>query len=60
VSRSSLSEHVFSEHHMKIWFFNYPLAWNSIDDRAWFEFSDDKPIYTINNSVVFIGCHHLT
>jgi hypothetical protein len=54
VSRSSLSEHVFSRaSYEKYGFYNYPLAWNS-DDRAWLEFSDDKPIYTINNSVVFV------
>lgn len=54
VSRSSLSEYIFSrDSYEKYGFYNYPLAWNS-DDRAWLEFSDDKPIYTINSSVVFV------
>lgn len=54
VSRSSLSEHVFSKtSYKKYGFYNYPLAWNS-DDRAWLDFSDNKPIYTINDSVVFV------
>ncbi|MFE3867011.1 glycosyltransferase [Flavobacterium sp. LS2P90] len=54
VSRSSLSEYTFSrESYEKYGFYDYPLAWNS-DDRAWLEFSDDKPIYTINSSVVFV------
>lgn len=54
VSRSSLSEYIFSRaSYEKHGFYNYPLAWNS-DDHAWLEFSDDKPIYTINGSVVFV------
>lgn len=54
VSRSSLSEYIFSRASFeKHGFYNYPLAWNS-DDHAWLEFSDDKPIYTINGSVVFV------
>lgn len=53
-SRSSLSEYVFSrtsfnEYHFK----NYPLAWHS-DDMAWFDFSKNKPIFTINDTVVKI------
>lgn len=52
LTRSSLSEYVFlksayERHH----FHNYPLAWNS-DDRAWLDFSEDKPIYSINESIV--------
>lgn len=54
VSRSSLSEYVFSKtSYEKYGFYNYPLAWNS-DDRAWLDFSDNKPIYTINDSIVFV------
>lgn len=53
-TRSSLSEYVFLksayERHR---FYNYPLAWNS-DDRAWLDFSEDKPIYSINESVVCV------
>lgn len=53
-SRSSLSEHVFSkESYVKYGFYNYPLAWNS-DDRAWMDFSDGKPIFTINESIVYV------
>lgn len=54
VSRSSLSEYIFSKaSYTKYGFYNYPLAWNS-DDRAWLDFSDNKPIYTINDSIVFV------
>ena len=54
LSRSSLSEYVFSrfmyeEHRFK----EYPLAWNS-DDTAWIDFSGEKPIFTINESIVYI------
>ncbi len=54
-TRSSLSEHVFCRNsYKKYGFQNFPLAWNS-DDCAWLDFSDHKPIYTINESIVFIG-----
>lgn len=54
LTRSSLSEHIFSRaSYLKYGFYNYPLAWNS-DDHAWLEFSDNKPIFTLNESVVFI------
>ncbi len=54
LTRSSLSEYVFSrESYLKYGFFDYPLAWNS-DDHAWLEFSDSKPIFTINESVIFV------
>lgn len=54
ISRSSLSEHIFSKASYEKYGFNdYPLAWNS-DDRAWLDFSDDKPIFTINESIVFV------
>lgn len=53
-SRSSLSEYVFSRSvFLKYGFKNYPLAWHS-DDAAWLDFSDYKPIYAINESVVYI------
>ena len=51
-TRSSLSEYIFSRtSFLKFGFCNYPLAWNS-DDRAWLDFSDNKPIFTINESTV--------
>lgn len=54
-TRSSLSEHVFCRNsYKKYGFQNFPLAWNS-DDCAWLDFSDNKPMYTINESVIFIG-----
>ena len=53
-SRSSLSEHIFlKKSYLKYGFYNYPLAWNS-DDRAWMDFSDGKPIFTINESIVYV------
>ena len=52
-TRSSLSEYVFSRKvYKKFGFYDYPLAWNS-DDRAWLDFSDDKPILSINESIVY-------
>lgn len=54
LTRSSLSEHIFTRKaFLKYRFTNYPLAWNS-DDRAWLDFSGKKPIYSINDSVVFV------
>lgn len=54
LTRSSLSEYIFSkESFLKYRFYDYPLAWNS-DDRAWLDFSDNKPIFTINDSVVYV------
>ena len=54
-TRSSLSEYVFSrEAYLKYNFHNYNLAWHS-DDRAWLEFSNFGPIYTINSSHLIIG-----
>lgn len=55
LTRSSLSEYVFKRsiyEEKKI--YDYPLAWHS-DDWAWLEFSNNKPIFTINESVVSIG-----
>lgn len=52
-TRSSLSEYIFSrKSYEKYGFYEYPLAWNS-DDRAWLDFSDGKPIFSINDSIVF-------
>jgi hypothetical protein len=54
LTRSSLSEYIFSRSsYVKYGFYDYPLAWNS-DDHAWLEFSDNKPIFTINDSSVFV------
>lgn len=52
ITRSSLSEYVFFKNaYEKHGFYDYPLAWNS-DDRAWLDFSEDLPIYSINGAVV--------
>ena len=52
-TRSSLSEYIFSKKiYEKFRFHKYPLAWNS-DDKAWLDFSDGKPLYSINESVVY-------
>ncbi|RTY83274.1 glycosyltransferase family 2 protein [Flavobacterium sp. ZB4P23] len=54
LTRSSLSEYVFSKKtYNKYHFYNYPVAWNS-DDQAWLDFSDNKSIFTINECVVYI------
>jgi glycosyltransferase involved in cell wall biosynthesis len=54
-SRSSLSESIFKRKmYVKYGFQNYPLAWNS-DDRAWFDFSESKPIFTINEATMVIS-----
>jgi len=53
-TRSSLSEYIFTRKaYEKYKFYDYPLAWHS-DDRAWIEFSDNKPLYSINDSIIFI------
>lgn len=53
-TRSSLSEHVFlKKSYAKFGFVDYPLAWHS-DDKAWLDFSENKMIYSINESIVFI------
>lgn len=52
-TRSSLSEYIFSKKsYLKYGFYDYPLAWNS-DDRAWLDFSDGKPIFSINTAFVY-------
>lgn len=54
LTRSSLSEYVFSkESYHKFGFKDYMLSWHS-DDMAWLDFSDEKPIYSINNSNVLV------
>lgn len=52
-TRSSLSEYIFSRKaYIKYGFTDYPLAWCS-DYKAMLEFSERKPIYTINESNVY-------
>ncbi|NLP58168.1 glycosyltransferase family A protein [Lutibacter sp. B1] len=59
-TRSSLSEYIFSKaSYKKFGFYEYPLAWMS-DDRAWLDFSNNKPIFTINESIVFIRISDLS
>lgn len=59
ITRSSLSEYAFSaKTYKKYGFFSFPLAWNS-DDRAWLDFSDSKPIYTINDAIVYFRLSEL-
>lgn len=54
LTRSSLSEYIFlKESYIKNGFTNYPLAWPS-DDKAWIDFSENKPIYSINDAIVFV------
>lgn len=54
LTRSSLSEYLFKrEVFNKHKFVNYPLAWHS-DDKAWLDFSENKPIYTINEAFVYV------
>jgi len=54
LTRSSLSEYIFSRAaYIKYGFHDFPLAWHS-DDCAWLEFSDNKPIFTINESIVHV------
>lgn len=53
---STLSEYAFTrEAYKKFGFYEYPLAWQS-DNRAWLEFSDNKPIYSINDALVTVIC----
>jgi hypothetical protein len=53
IAMSSLSEYVFSRKAFeKHGFYDYPLAWNS-DDQAWLDFAEDKPIYSINEALVY-------
>ncbi|WET01228.1 glycosyltransferase [Flavobacterium sp. YJ01] len=53
-TRSSLSEYIFrKEAFLKYKFHSYPSAFYS-DDKAWIDFSEDKPIFTINTSAISI------
>ncbi|QOD61525.1 glycosyltransferase family 2 protein [Polaribacter haliotis] len=57
---SSLSEHIFSrKSYEKFKFIDYPLAWHS-DDQAWLDFSDGKPIFSINNASCYIRISNLS
>ncbi|WP_157962238.1 glycosyltransferase family 2 protein [Winogradskyella aurantiaca] len=50
--RSSLSEYAFRrDSYLKYGFRDYPLAYHS-DDMAWVQFSEEKPIYSINEAEV--------
>jgi len=50
----TLSEYIFKrKSYDKHKFHDYPLAWHS-DNRAWIEFAEDKPIYSINEAIVFV------
>jgi hypothetical protein len=54
LTTSSLSEYIFTkEVYDKYKFYDFPLAWHS-DDRAWLEFTENKPIYTINVVLVSV------
>ena len=53
-TRSSLSEYIFKRDVYNTYkFVDYPLAWHS-DDKAWLDFTENKPIYTINETFVFV------
>lgn len=59
-TRSSLSEYIFSkEVFFTKKFTDYPLAFFS-DDKAWLDFSNDKPIYSINDASAYIGISNLS
>ena len=54
LTRSSLSEYIFKKEVFNQYkFVNYPLAWHS-DDKAWLDFSENKPIYTINEAIFYV------
>lgn len=58
-NRSSLSEYIFSKKsYLEHGFYNNPIGWCS-DDRAWFEFTDDLPIFSINDALVMIRISNL-
>jgi glycosyltransferase involved in cell wall biosynthesis len=59
-TRSSLSEYIFSrESYLRFGFVDYPQASHS-DDRAWLEFSNGLPIYTINEAIVYVRLSDLS
>lgn len=52
VTRSSLSEYIFSRKvYEAIGFYPFPLGWHS-DDRAWLEFSKGQNLYSLNAAIV--------
>jgi glycosyltransferase involved in cell wall biosynthesis len=54
LTRSSLSEHIFTrKSYFRHGFREYPLAWHS-DDMAWVDFSENRQVYSINNSYVVV------
>lgn len=59
-TRSSLSEFVFLKSvYNKFKFTEFPLAWHS-DDKAWLDFSNHLPIYTINGALVIIAVSNVS
>lgn len=53
-TRSSMSEYVFSrKSFLKYKFQDYPLAWHT-DDAAWFDFSDLRSVFSINDAFVYV------
>lgn len=53
-NRSSLSEFIFrTEKHAQYKFRNFPLAWCS-DDFAVIDFSENKPIFSLNEEIVYV------
>ena len=51
---ASLSEHVFLRTVYEKYKFNdFPLAWHS-GDQAWFDFVENLPIYSINETAIYI------
>jgi glycosyltransferase involved in cell wall biosynthesis len=59
-TRSSMSEYIFSkEVYQRYGFIDYPLAWHS-DDRAWIDFTENKPIFSINSACLIIGVSGLS
>jgi len=60
LTRSSLSEHIFSKNgYLQFGFRDYPLAWHS-DDIAWIDFSNNNRIFNINSSIVYVRVSNLS
>ena len=58
-TRSSLSEYIFTRNSYETFGFEtYPLASHS-DDRAWLDFSDRLPVFSINEAVVYVRMSRL-
>lgn len=54
ISRSTLSEYVFTRKSYNLYGFrDYPLAWFS-DNMAWLEFTELGEIYSINDAIVYV------